>query len=46
MSKPKQDELSKQISQLRTKLRDKKPFTRDDLALLLELERQAQLLNR
>ena len=46
MKKDKADDLAKQITQLRNRLRDRKPFTKDDLALLLELEKQAQLDNK
>lgn len=46
MKKDKADDLTKQITQLRNRLRDRKPFTKDDLALLLELEKQAQLANK
>lgn len=46
MSKPKKDELERQIDQLRGKLKDKKKFTHEDLILLLELEKQVQLLSR
>lgn len=43
-NKPKKSELERNIERLRKK--SKKSITAEELAILLDLERQAQLLNR